>query len=42
MEADIYMVFTGWSPKDTGEMELEEIHHWHQTALRRHNESQQG
>ncbi|ANZ52215.1 putative tail protein [Aeromonas phage Ahp2] len=42
MEADIFMVFTGWSPKDTAEMSFDDLHHWHQLAIKRHNASQQG
>ncbi|MGL5286165.1 MAG: GpE family phage tail protein [Aeromonas sp.] len=36
------MVFTGWGPAETGVMDLDELYHWHQIALKRHQASQQG
>ncbi|QIZ02635.1 putative tail protein [Aeromonas phage AhyVDH1] len=42
LEADIYTVFTGWGPKDTADMDFDELHSWHQVAIKRHNASQQG
>lgn len=40
VEADCFMVFTGWSPRDTADMDLEELCNWHQVAIKRHQESQ--
>ncbi|AWH14535.1 hypothetical protein [Aeromonas phage 13AhydR10PP] len=42
MEADIFLVFTGWSPSNTEGMSFDELHHWHKIAIERHKASQQG
>ncbi|MGL4506660.1 MAG: GpE family phage tail protein [Aeromonas sobria] len=42
IEADVFMVFTGWSPANTEGMTFEELDHWHQIAVKRHNAAQQG
>jgi hypothetical protein len=34
-EANIFVVFTGWNPQVTGEMELEELMQWHEQARKR-------
>ena len=32
VEANLFVVFQGWSPADTGPMSLEELMRWHELA----------
>ncbi|WP_372830508.1 GpE family phage tail protein [Pontibacterium sp.] len=36
MEADIFLVFTGWDAATTASMTVPELMRWHAIALRRH------
>jgi hypothetical protein len=40
IEADLFLMFTGWSPKDTEAMSLDELMGWHAIALVRHTQAQ--
>ncbi|MGL5215825.1 MAG: GpE family phage tail protein [Aeromonas hydrophila] len=42
IEADIFMVFTGWSPANTEGMTFDELMSWHKVAIKRHEATQQG
>ncbi|MGL5285898.1 MAG: GpE family phage tail protein [Aeromonas sp.] len=39
IEADLYLIFTGWDARTTAEMSIEELTQWHEVALRRRNQS---
>ena len=41
MEADIFLVFTGFNASTTASMSLSELIRWHQVALKRHEQAQQ-
>ncbi|WP_082212389.1 GpE family phage tail protein [Endozoicomonas montiporae] len=41
VEADIFIIFTGWNPDNTGNMSIPELMRWHSIALKRHEKAQQ-
>lgn len=41
VEADIYLVFTGFNAATTAPMSLTELMQWHSIALKRHEKGQE-
>lgn len=41
VEADLFLVFTGWGPSDTGVMSLDELMQWHSIALKRREQAKE-
>ncbi len=41
LEADLYLVFTGWGPSCTASMYLEELLDWHRIAGERREQEPQ-
>ncbi|NAX31990.1 GpE family phage tail protein [Vibrio sp. V37_P2S8PM304] len=39
VEADIFLVFTGFNPSATANMSLNELMKWHAIALKRHEKA---
>jgi hypothetical protein len=41
VEADLFLVFTGWDAKTTESMTLGELMRWHSIAIKRHNQAKE-
>ncbi|ELC9583460.1 GpE family phage tail protein [Vibrio parahaemolyticus] len=41
VEADLFLVFTGWDAKTTADMSLSELMQWHKIAIERHKKAQE-
>ncbi|WP_106427224.1 GpE family phage tail protein [Enterovibrio norvegicus] len=39
VEADLFLVFTGWDALTTAAMSLSELMHWHRIAIKRHEKA---
>jgi len=39
LEADLYLIFTGWDALTTANMSLVELMRWHKIAIERHNKA---
>lgn len=41
IEADLFLVFTGWDATTSAGMTLGELMQWHKIAIERHNKAQE-
>jgi hypothetical protein len=39
VEADLYLVFTGWDASTTENMSIAELMRWHTIAMKRHSQA---
>lgn len=41
-EADLFLIFTGWTAQTTESMSIEELMRWHKIAMARHEAGKAG